>query len=433
VTKPAPHPLLARLCWLSVAVGSLLFGPALLDCVAKPAVFLAAVSDSRPAGYDYFIAEATLTAKHHGVEWVSGVFDDTADDVILCGQYDPGYGYLRLAQHLGGDTDLETYAEAACHEWRDQYSIAGSGAVNGFHNYTDGLRLDWTVNANTTSRDAMNDQAVSVGYANPAVGMDQADPADELINEPLSREVAYALEGYINAEVYGGLSHVGKMEALVECILGDDGDDAVWLTTLDMPNGGHIEQWLGDYTTDANGDYVSGSTNFVSTNFAPFMGSLTIYALARHYDEAANIDGGMTPDTRTVAKVVRLLDAIWNEAWGTANDAPTNDSFYYRPDDFDGDESLNAADSNDADGRTWALNNMIAYCYWWAYKQTGDSRHLTRGDAIFAGGNNLDTLSNRAAITDPPAYYIPKEFNECLRRTIDGFDVRAAGVALHGE
>lgn len=40
--KPtAPH-LIARLCWLSVAVGSLLFGPALLDCVSAPVMILPA-------------------------------------------------------------------------------------------------------------------------------------------------------------------------------------------------------------------------------------------------------------------------------------------------------------------------------------------------------------------------------------------------------
>lgn len=36
--NPIAYPLIARLCWLSVAVGSLLFGPALLDCLAKPFV-----------------------------------------------------------------------------------------------------------------------------------------------------------------------------------------------------------------------------------------------------------------------------------------------------------------------------------------------------------------------------------------------------------
>lgn len=47
--RPTPHPLLTRLCWLSVAVGSLLFGPALLDeCVAKPLVALAPPVTDQP-------------------------------------------------------------------------------------------------------------------------------------------------------------------------------------------------------------------------------------------------------------------------------------------------------------------------------------------------------------------------------------------------
>lgn len=68
--RPTTHPLLARLCWLFVAVGSLLFGPALLDeCVAKPAVFHPAVAEppadpgvpTAPTEYTVPAIAATLT------------------------------------------------------------------------------------------------------------------------------------------------------------------------------------------------------------------------------------------------------------------------------------------------------------------------------------------------------------------------------------
>lgn len=440
--------LLARLCWLSVAVGSLLFGPALLDCLAKPAVFhpTPTVEDpdpdpdpepAYPPGWDTYVEEATITAKYHGNRWINGPYNDVPplphdpwDYVVVYGQYDPGYGYLRLSQFVGGDVDLITYAAAAMHNWRDTFSIANSGSLPGYYNYTDGLRIDWTENANTTSRDALIDQAVSASFA--ATG--NLSGAYDIRQASLNREIAYAAEGYINSEVYAGQTHNARLLQYVLLMMGDVDDDisisTASPTTANLDDGGHIEQWLGTYTTDADGDYVSGTTEFVSNNFAPFMGAITIHALTRYYDEAANINGGITPDARTIPKIVRLLDAIWNETWGTANGATTDDSFYYRPDDKDGDSVLDDVDPNLTNGRTYALNNLIAFGYWWAFLKTGDQRHRIRGDAAFAGSLNLGSLVYRGSATQS---YLSKEFQESLRWTIDGFEIRAAGVALHGE
>lgn len=384
---------------------------------------------SRPAGYGTYIAEAVPTAYYHLDRWVNGPYSDTYDNIILYGQYDPGYGYARLAEHID-DADLEAAALIALDDWRDDYSVFNSGSVRGYYNYTDGLRRDWTENGDATSRDALIDQAVSAKFAAGGNMSGEYDIRDEV----RSREIAYAVEGYINAEVYAAQSHNARLLPYILLMLGDVDEDVTIGTsspsTANLDDGGYIEQWLGTYTTDANGDYVSGTTEFVSTNFAPFMGALTIHALARYYDEAASINGGITPDARTVDKIVRLLDAMWNEAHGTANNAPDNDSFYYRPDDYDGDSILNEVDADDSSGETYATINMIAYGYWWAYKQTGDIRHLTRGDAAFLASLNLDSLVYRGVATQP---YLSKEVQQSLRWTIDGFDVRAEGVALHGE
>ena len=124
-----------------------------------------------PAEYDDWIADAVLTAKYHGARWSDGTYSDSSpgptplDEVVSYGQYEPGYGYLRLAQHIGGDSELEGYAKDANDAWRDLYSIAQSGAITGFRHYTDGLRLDWTENGDTTSRDALITQATASVFA----------------------------------------------------------------------------------------------------------------------------------------------------------------------------------------------------------------------------------------------------------------------------
>ncbi len=385
-----------------------------------------------PTGYDEWIADAVVTAKHHGARWEAGTYGDSSpgptplDEAVAYGQYDPGYGYLRIAQHVGGDAELEGYANDANDTWRDLYSIPQSGAITGFRNLTDGLRLDWTENADTTSRDALINQAVSAAFAASGNMSGEYDIRDEA----LSREIAYAAEGYINAEVYAAQTHNARLLPYVLLMLGDvDEDVTIGMTTANLDSGGHIEQWLGSYTTDASGNYVSGSTNFVSTNFAPFMGAITAHALSRYYDEAADINGGITPDARTVDKIERLFDAIWNETWGTANNAPDNDSFYYRPDDYDGDGSTNDVDGEDSNGETYSVNNLIAFGYWWLYKQTGDIRHLNRGDAAFLGSLGCDSFTYRGVEDD---VYYSKEFNELTRWTIDGLEIRAEGVVLHG-
>ncbi len=370
----------------------------------------AAQEPLRPSGYDEWIADVVLTAKHHGARWAAGTYSTTIDNAITYGQYEPWYGFRRLADHLGGDTDLETYAEAAEDAWRP-YSTNNSGVIFGYYNYTDGFRLDWTENADTVSRDALIDQAVSAAYTTGST-------AAIMKSEAYSREVAYAVLGYINSEVHCGQAHNARMEPMIELMLADVGASVNINGSTTLAAGGHIEQWLGTITTDSDGNVTGGTHNFteaaaedeIGNGFAPFMGAITGYTLIRHYEHAASINGGTTPDARTVAKLVRLFDAMWPYYWIEA-DA----SMKYR--------------WVSTDGAT-TLNNMMAVVYWWLYLQTGDSRHLERGDLLFNGTVGYESLTYRGVST---ASFYSKEFNELLRWTIDGLEWRAEGVALHGE
>lgn len=380
-----------------------------LSCVgvwAAP-VLLHPVPSDYPTGYLAWIADATSTAKYHGARWAAGTYSGT-DNRITYGQYEPWYGFRRLASHIGGDATLETYAEAAEDEWR-LYSTNNSGAIHGYYNYTDGFRLDWVQNADTVSRDALIDQAVSATYATGSTSAGMKD-------EAYSREVAYAVLGYINSEVYCSTAHNSRMEPMVELMLADIGASVNINGATTLSAGGHIEQWLGTITTDSDGNVTGGSHNFTvggadegNSGFAPFMGAITGYTLIRHYENAASINGGITPDARIPAKLVRLFDAMWPYYWIEADGA-----MKYRWTSTDG---------------APALNNEMAPIYWWLYKQTGDIRHLQRGDLLFNGTVGYESLAYRGVSTDPN---YSKEFNELLRWTIDGLEWRAEGVALHG-
>ncbi len=372
-------------------------------------VHRAAVEPSSvPTGYTEWITEAIATAKYHGARWSNGAY---LANVVTYGQYEPWYGYRRLAQHIGGDAALETYAEAAEDGWRP-YSVNNSGGIPGYYHYTDGFRLDWTQNADTASRDALIDQAVSASYT---IGSSAAIMKDEGKN----REVAYAVLGYINSEVYCGTAHNARMEPMLELMLADVGASVNISGATTLTSGGHIEQWLGTITTDADGNITGGLHNFTvggidegNAGFAPSVGgAVTAYTLIRHYELAASINGGITPDARIPAKLVRLFDAMWPYYWVAADEA-----MKYRYTSTSG---------------APALNNMMAVVYWWLYKETGDIRHLERGDALFNGTVGYDSLVARPAVTTPPLYNV-KEFNELTRWTIDGLEWRAEGVALHG-
>ena len=382
----------AKLLMLALAI----LAPYALCAWAKPVVMYRS-SQQYPSGYDEWIEQIELTADWHGDQWVDDTYTVNPSGF---GQYEPWFGFRELARHLGGDAELEAQAVAAGDSWRDDYSIFNSGAVTGYYHYTDGLRVDWVSNADTTSRDALIDQAVSASYA-------QGSSSATMKDEAFSREVAYAVLGYINSEVYCGEAHNARMEPMIELMLAGAGASVDIGGASTLTDGGHIEQWLGDYTTDSSGDYVSGSTNFVTHDYAPFFAAITAHTLIRHYELAASINGGITPDVRTVEKLTRLADATWNECWEAE---AGSQSMYLRP------SQSQAAP---------VLNGMIFRWYAWLYKVTGEPRFKTRAEQLFNGMLTVTNLTNRVSVGNSNAC---KEVNQMLRWTFLGLDDYAEGV-----
>ena len=418
--SPAHIDIRKALAWLACLAFCLLFWGGVVRLACGQYLLALANDPQYPSRYDDWIAEAVLTADFHGDQWVDGT--DYAEDgnaAFFYGQYEPWYGFRKLAEHLGGDAELEAQAVAAGDAWRDLYSVANGGGIPGSYNYTQGLALDWTLNGDTTSRDAVTTQAVTASYALTAT------PIQFTEYETYSRETAYAAMGYIMAEVKCGASYNDRLEALRDLMLGDVDDEVIHNTvTVNLEVGGHIEQWLGSYITDSNGDYVSGSHNFADgtlvdtyeEGYAPFMGAITAWTLIHDYDESANINGGVTPDTRTIAKLVRLADATWNEYWISGDQ-----SMKYRWAFGDTGLPRTAGDV--------ALNNIMFPWYSWLYLRTGDSRHRERAAALFNGTVDYESLTTRTGT--PPAGNTVKEFNQLIRWTFDGLAWYSAGVTEH--
>lgn len=463
---------------------------------AKPAPFHPSsdngTADPYPSGYATWIADVLLTADYHGDRWVAGT-PYTLSYGNTYGQYEPWYVFRRLNEHYydGSNTELETQAIASGNLFRTEIAALGTPyAVNSVWSYTRGLADDYILNGATDSKTAVVGMALLGSYAADSNPLNPASGA--ISDEATSREAAYNMMAYMQAERCGE-AHRARTEAMVRIVLADVGetvsfvrdDNGATNSSGTLADGGHIEQWLGDYITDSDGVYVSGTSNFVTHDYAPFMGGLSAYSLIYHYEHATQNgthQGGNNSSTLTVDDgawvddflVGRTVNNVTDGSTGTitANSGGTVTATLSGGTDNDWDsgdtyEIVGTLDggSIDADDdtipklirladATWneawevvpdsgtfylrpsqsqeamSLNNLISQYYWWLYAKTGQSRFLNRADEMFNATNGYSTLVYRGVATQ---VYLSKEFNELTRFTFDGLDWRAAAVGLHGD
>jgi hypothetical protein len=351
-----------------------------------------------PYGYRTFVTRFNKWSTIHGRRWLDGTYKTKPAN----GQYEPWYGWRKAAEHFGDPSGtFERYATAVGDSRRDAYFLKNDGRINSIFAYTEGFARDWVLNHDTLSRDAVVLASRNASFAA------NTKPLSGLHHQSRSRECMYTAFSYLMAEVHCGAGHRPRMMKLLELALGDVGSVVNGTDVhpnngiVTLTNGGHIEQWLGSYTTDASGEYVRGSHSFAATDYAPFMGGLTAYWLIRHNEHAAagHINGGkLTADERVLPKLIRLADATWNECW---EKVPRSESFYLRPS-----QSQSAPD----------LNNVIFPYFAWLYLKTGESRFRTRCDRIFHGSRNAYLTGS-------------KQFNQYIRWTFDGLTWYSQGVA----
>ncbi len=240
------------------------------------------------------------------------------DELLTETYYDAERVYYQIATYTQDITWL-TCAQRAQAVYRDQYVIPAVGAVPGYWNFTRGLALDYLATGDLVSQGAVILLSQNAMYAQDTASLDWT------VSARYSREVAYAILSYLDAEAVGAPPRA-RLPQLVDQALG------------------HVDQW-----------FVSGT----ATSITPFMVGLTSEALIRYYER--------TQDPRIAPAIQVAMDWLWANAW-----MPGAKAFWYD----DQDRTLAAPD----------LNLLIAPAYAWLYRQTGDPAHRDRGDQVFEGG-----------------------------------------------
>lgn len=246
----------------------------------------------------------------------------TEDQRLTATQYDAEAVFYRIRDYTN-DESWNVCAERAEVVYRDNYVIANNGVIPGYWIFTRGLALDWLKKG-----DALSRSTVALISKNAAYAADYT-PLSWTVDESMSREVAYAILSYVDAESVGE-AHRSRTEELVTQALG------------------HIDQWFVHRTAE----YVR-----------PFMFSLTAEALITYHST--------TNDPRVLPAIITGANWIWDNCW-----LPDSEAFKYT------DRIAPSGGTEPAPD----LNLMLAPIYAWLWHKTGDQTHLERADKIFAGG-----------------------------------------------
>jgi hypothetical protein len=257
----------------------------------------------------------------------------SGDEALAATYYDMIRVMYQIADYTG-DAVWKACALRARDVYRDAYVLRHKGQVPGYWNFTTGLRMDYGQSRDRRSHDAVLLMSQAAAYSpdwTPLEGTRRMD---------LSREVAYTIVGYIDAEALGEPRRT-RRAALVNQAYG------------------HLDQCFAQFVwRDSNGK--------ITTQFSPFMVGLTAHALIRDWEQ--------TGDVRLIPALTRAADWLWANAWIRRDRAMWYEAAH----------PTKAAPD---------LNLLIAPLYALLYRQTGDSKYRDQGDALFAGGVDLAWLA----------------------------------------
>lgn len=294
------------------------------------------------ADFNADLAKYKENAGTWGTKHCVTLYDPSWDQRVAAVYYDGGKVYA-AAKSLSGNNNLEACRNTAITIYRDQYINGDYLGVPGYWNFTDGLRLDCS-NGNQSCQ-AVKGISENAAYAR-ATNEDITDPA-------LSREIAYAITSYLNAESIGNPDNplrISRVEAAFK----------------------HLGHW-----------FVQQDAPYVR----PFMVALTAKSLI--YNNQYHMDG------RTLPALRQAGDWLWQNTWvGSAG------AFKYT------DRVVPSGDDQPAPD----LNLLIAPLYYYLFAQTGEVAYRDKGDAIFAGG--VSYYDNNGVLLHGAYINQPKQWNQ---------------------
>jgi hypothetical protein len=192
------------------------------------------------------------------------------DDKLASYYYDYGLGMEFLSRRLG-DPSLRVAAQKGARFFADEYTIQNSGFLPGYWNFTSGMRRMYQLTGEERYRNAVNLVAQNAAFARDSTTEDTRDTA-------YSREVAYAIRSYLDAESIGAPRRAR-------------------LATLVAHAQSHLEQWTND-----TAPYVR-----------PFMVGLTAISLIRA-SEAGFDPVGIRSRLQAIA--TKMKSELWQESAG---------------------------------------------------------------------------------------------------------------------
>src|SRR5437899_394338 len=250
--------------------------------------------------------------------------------------YDAERVYYQIADYTGDPSWLNC-SQLAETVYRDQYVLPNNGSVPGHWNFTTGLRLDAQRTADAQSKTAAVLLSQHAAFATDGTPLAWTQSAD------YSREVAYAIVSYINAQILG---------------------EPLRQRRIDLVNQAydHMAQWFVRFAWP--GPWQQSPTE--TSRLAPFMVGLTAHALIRDWEE--------TKDSRLLPILRLAADWMWQNAW-----IPSASSMWY--------------DSGSMGAGAPDLNLLVAPIYAFLYLRTGETKYRDEGDALFAGGVSFAYLT----------------------------------------
>lgn len=236
--------------------------------------------------------------------------------------YDAIAVYYQIMTYTG-DPTWRYCAGLALTAYRDKDVLPQNGRMQGYWAFTKGLLIDWQ-----RTHDPLDYTAIDGIVHNTAFESD-GTPLDWTASIDSSREVAYAIVNYLNAEGIGEPRRARLADMVNQSL-------------------GHIDQW-----------FISRTASYMR----PFMVALTCKALIQYYEA--------TQDPRIPPAVKTAIDGVWSQTW-----LPDQSTFEY----------TNVVTSTGGLDPAPDLNLLIAPVYAWWYLQSGDTTYRDKADLIFEGG-----------------------------------------------